>query len=261
MYTQEKITKRFYDGLEGNQFWGLKCTDCGNIEFPPYPACNACGHVGNEWVDITSEDVTVHEVIAVSPMMTIDEFMPYAPIFTAECTMAGGPEFSSLLFGVTRQNYPEIRDSVPFKAKLVSVPMEGYSVFAASINNAVPVRKETKGGMDQAAVLASLSLKKSAPGAPDNGIDGTYKLKASVMGRTQEAILTIMAEGEVLTGVIDIMDTKAEIQDGKILNGEVSFSIEARGAELKVTGTVGNGKFSGKAKFGGMKIKLEGERE
>lgn len=258
MYKHEPIAKKFYDGLDHGKFLGLKCTECGNIEFPPYPACNKCGHVGNIWEELPG-DVIVEEIYAVSPMMTIDDFMTFAPIYSAECHMENGIEFVSLIFGVSRKNYEEIRESVPLHAKLVVMPMTGYNTFAVAINGAVPVRKEVSGGMDQAAILKTLSLKKEQKA--DNGIDGTYKLTVKAMGRTQNAKVSIVVEGESFTGVVDVMDTTVPINDG-ILKGEnFEFTVEAKGAELKFSGKVGDGKMSGTAKFGLIKMTFEGVRQ
>ena len=144
MYKYEPLVKKFYDGLDAGVFYGRKCLECGTIEFPPYPACNNCGNIGSEWVELTGEDVTVEEVYQVRPMYTVQEYMPYAPIFSAECKMDHGVEFVCLIFGITLKTYDQVRDSVPLKAKLVVMPMEGYNTFAVGINGAIPVRGEKR---------------------------------------------------------------------------------------------------------------------
>ena len=60
--------KKFYDGLNVGTFFGRKCPECAKIEIPPYPACNACGHIGGSWVDITNEEVTVNEIYKITPI-------------------------------------------------------------------------------------------------------------------------------------------------------------------------------------------------
>ena len=142
----EPIQKPFYDALAEGKFLGRKCSVCGNVEFPAYPLCNKCGNRADEWYDLTDAEVTVHEVYSIKPAFTIDDYQPYAPVFGCECSMAEGPEFTCLLFGVTPRNYKEKRDSVPLTGKLVAVPMDGYSTFAVAIDGAVPVRKENGAG-------------------------------------------------------------------------------------------------------------------
>jgi len=262
MYNQvkyERVSKTFYDGLDNGLFKGLKCPECGNIEFPPYPVCNKCGHIGNEWVELDG-DVTINEVYSISPMMTIPEFMPYAPLFSGEVSIPGGSDISTLIFGITRQNYTEMSENVPLEGKLVVMPMDGYSSFAVAVNGASPVRKEVAGiGMNQEELIKTMAQRQEkSEGHP---ADGTYNFTAKAMGRTQNGKMTIMVEGGKLSGVIDIMDTVAELKDGKLTGENFEFSIEARGAELTFSGLIADGKISGTAKFGVIKLKLEGVRE
>ena len=48
----EKVVEKFYEGLEEGKFLGRKCTECGAVEFPPVYACNTCGCMDMEWVEI-----------------------------------------------------------------------------------------------------------------------------------------------------------------------------------------------------------------
>lgn len=260
MYKFEPVAKKFYDGLDDGKFFGLKCKDCGKIEFPPYPACNSCGHIGNEWVELSGTEVIINEIYFVSPMMTLTEYMPYAPIFCAECKIDNGPDISCLVFGVTRQNYEEMRDSVPHMGKLVVLPLDGFNIFAVGINGALPIRREVKGsGMNQEELINIMAQKKKQGGGSDK--DGVYKFTAKAMGRTQKGKITIVTDGDCFTGILDMMDMTLDIKDGKLSGDDFEFTVEARGTELKLIGTIGNGKISGTAKMGVMKMKLEGERE
>ena len=130
----------FYEGLDQGKFLGMKCPKCGYIEFPPYPICNRCGNVGNEWLELSGE-VTINEVYKTNPAFITPEFAMYAPVFGAEVSLEEGSEHVSLMFGVTPETYEKVRDSVPLKGKLVVLPMEGYNTYAVSINSAVPKRK------------------------------------------------------------------------------------------------------------------------
>lgn len=159
----EPIAKHYYDGLDEGKFLGLKCSECGHIEFPPYPACNNCGHIGNEWVDLADADVIIKEIYSISPMMTIGDFMPYAPLFSCEAYIEEGDiEFTCLLFGVKKKTYKELREQVPLHGKLVVMPMDGYNSIAVSIGGAVPKKKGEKGVMDQAKMLDMLGRDKKA---------------------------------------------------------------------------------------------------
>jgi len=141
-FKPQPLVKQFYEGLDKGKFLGTKCPACGNVEFPPYPACNKCGTVCNDLVEL-SGDVTVDEVFAVPPIFTTEVLAPYKPVFSTEAQLAEGAEITCLLFGVTPETYEKTRDSVPLKGKLVVMPntISGFNTFAVGINGAVPIPK------------------------------------------------------------------------------------------------------------------------
>ena len=51
----EKVVQTFYEGLEEGKLLGRKCPKCGNVEFPPVYACNACGNYETEWYEISGK--------------------------------------------------------------------------------------------------------------------------------------------------------------------------------------------------------------
>ena len=52
----QPILKIWYDTLKDEgKMKGLKCKDCGAIEFPPVPVCNDCGKFDMEWAEISGE--------------------------------------------------------------------------------------------------------------------------------------------------------------------------------------------------------------
>lgn len=263
----EPIAKHFYDGLDEGKFLGLKCPDCGGIEFPPYPACNQCGHIGNEWVDISDADVIIDEIYSVSPMMTIGDFMPFAPIFSCEAHIEeGNIEFTCLVFGVNKKNYKEIREQVPLHAKLCVLPMPGYNSFAVTLDGTLPERKGEAGVMDTAAVISALGTDRmksaendSAEPKPDNGIDGNYKCTAKVMGQKRACKLSVFVDGNVARGELEVMD-QVMPYEGTYDNGTLNFRTPARGSEFVFDGTVGNNKLEGKMKFGAFKMTVSGDR-
>ena len=59
----ERIVKTYYDALEEGKVLGRKCTACGHIEFPPYLACNECGNLDTEWVDLTNTRARILQVL------------------------------------------------------------------------------------------------------------------------------------------------------------------------------------------------------
>ena len=61
----ERIVKTYYENLEQGKILGRKCPKCGNVEFPPVYACNACGNLETEWYEI-SGNATMHSIVTVS---------------------------------------------------------------------------------------------------------------------------------------------------------------------------------------------------
>ena len=59
----ERIVKTYYDALEEGKVLGRKCPACGHIEFPPYLACNECGNLDTEWVDLTNVRAHVRQML------------------------------------------------------------------------------------------------------------------------------------------------------------------------------------------------------
>ena len=261
----EPIAKHYYDGLDAGKFLGLKCPKCGHIEFPPYPACNNCGHIGGEWVDLVDADVVIHEIYSISPMMTIGDFMPYAPLFSCEASIEeGGIEFTCLIFGVTKKTYKELREQVPLHGKLVVMPMDGYNSFAVSINGAVPQKKGKKGAMDQSKVLAMLGRdKKNAIASADkaaNPLDGKYDCLMEVMGQKRSCAITLSVDGTAVSGTLEAMDDQMLFEGGSLEDGRLKFSVEARGSEFVFDGTAADNSIEGTLTFGAMTMKVTGKK-
>lgn len=46
------IVKEWYDYLAEGKIMGLRCKDCGYIEFPPTPVCKKCSSTDLEWDEV-----------------------------------------------------------------------------------------------------------------------------------------------------------------------------------------------------------------
>lgn len=141
-YDPKPLTRMFYDGLDEGKFFGMRCPKCGAVEFPLYPGCNHCGNIDNEIIEL-SGDVTIDELYEVGPIFTTPEYAMYAPLFGGEISLSEGPKTNALVFGITKENYEELRKQVPLKGKLCVLPKNGYNTFAVSYNGVLPnVNKE-----------------------------------------------------------------------------------------------------------------------
>lgn len=59
----ERIVQGYYDALEEGKILGRKCTRCNHIEFPPYLACNECGGLNTEWVNLNDMRGQITQVL------------------------------------------------------------------------------------------------------------------------------------------------------------------------------------------------------
>ena len=140
-YTPRPLVKMFYDGLDEGRFLGMRCPKCGAVEFPLYPACNSCGNIDNEIVEL-SGDVMVETLYQLPAIYTTGEWAMYAPLYGGEIALAEGPKTNAFVFGITPENYEELRDSVPFAGKLCVLPKDGYNVYGVSYNGVLPKTTE-----------------------------------------------------------------------------------------------------------------------
>ncbi len=130
--TLQPILKTFYDSLrDDGKILGLKCKECGAIQFPPVPVCNTCGCMDTEWTEMSGDGELVS--FAFNPL----GMAPYK----SELTMIGyvrlkeGMLFASQLLNVTEDQQPELLrrmssgETIPIKLEIhplddtVSFPM------------------------------------------------------------------------------------------------------------------------------------------
>ncbi len=141
----DPVVKPFFDAIAEGRFLGRKCSECGAVEFPPYPTCNACGSLKTEWIELSGK-VTVNEIFMVGDAFTMPDMAQYAPLFTADITLEEGPSTTCYIFGVTKENFEELRDSVPFEAHLCRLPRGKFDTWSVAIGDATPEAKETNSG-------------------------------------------------------------------------------------------------------------------
>lgn len=124
----EKIVKTFYDALEEGKILGRKCTACGHIEYPPYLACNTCGNLDTEWVELSGK-ATLNLVMA--PGMAFSD-----PVFARKvgpyCLGAVQPEgcdeVNTCIIGCGPERLPELRAKLPVPVKPCIVQEDGYKM-------------------------------------------------------------------------------------------------------------------------------------
>lgn len=230
-YDPKPVTRMFYDGLDQGKFLGMRCSKCGAVEFPPHPACSACGSIDNELVEL-SGDVTIKEIYKVSPVFTTPEFAMYAPLFGGEVQLKEGPAVNALIFGITDENYAELRDSVPLQGKLVVLPKNGYNTFAVSYNNVMPVAAEDSEESDAYEKLLHGHLIDKE----DENTGIRYALHVKAMGAVRDGELVLNIKDGALSGTVTAMDMTKPIQEPQLDGENFQFFMKGRGMKLVFSG-------------------------
>lgn len=125
----EKIVKTFYDSLEEGKILGRKCTKCGHIEFPPYLACNACGNLDTEWVEISGKAVAT-QLIPCPPVFSDPGFEARhgKNYVLGAIKPEDSDELSSIVVGVSPARAKELKDKLPLPVKPIILQEEGYKM-------------------------------------------------------------------------------------------------------------------------------------
>ncbi len=127
----ERIVSKYYAVLEEGKVLGRKCPKCGNVEWPPVYACNACGHLETEWVEMSQKGeikvLLVPTVMSSKPAYSDLEPYCYGIVETAE-----GPARNVMILNASKENAAYINAHLPYPVHMQIVQRDGYktAVFA-----------------------------------------------------------------------------------------------------------------------------------
>ena len=109
----ERIVKTYYDALEEGKVLGRRCPACGHIEFPPYLACNECGNLDTEWVDLTNTRAHIKQILHPLNVFPEREFKEkhggYIPI---SVQIDHADPCNTSLIHIDDEKYDEIHDNL-----------------------------------------------------------------------------------------------------------------------------------------------------
>lgn len=129
----ERLVKTYYESLEEGKILGRKCPVCGNVEWPPVYACNACGSYVTEWYEMSGkgEIVELYMPTALSSKPQYKDLEPYGYglIKTEE-----GPEHDVMVLNVTRQNAEWVFAHLPYPVHMQIVQRDGYKTCIFAID-------------------------------------------------------------------------------------------------------------------------------
>ena len=127
----EKVVEKFYEGLEDGKFLGRKCKECGAVEFPPAYACNTCGCMDMEWVEISGKAV-MKSIVMPAALSSKPEYSQMGPIAYGEVEIEEGASFNAVVKGINKKKRKELLEKLPVPVHAEIFQRDGYKtvVFA-----------------------------------------------------------------------------------------------------------------------------------
>ena len=127
-YKLQPILKTYYEGLDKSIIYGSKCSECGDISFPPLPTCQECGSVDFGWVELPHE-IVIREIRWEDASVGGDYTWRKGNMFfktsigeerycasVAQFDVPGTSPCHVPLYGPTEENYQELRKMLPLVA-------------------------------------------------------------------------------------------------------------------------------------------------
>ena len=127
----EKVVEKFYEGLEDGKFFGRKCKECGAVEFPPVYACNTCGCMDMEWVEISGKAV-MKSIVMPAALSSKPVYSQMGPIAYGEVEIEEGASFNAVVKGINKKKRKELLEKLPVPVHAEIFQRDGYKtvVFA-----------------------------------------------------------------------------------------------------------------------------------
>lgn len=120
----EKVVETFYQGLEEGKFLGRKCPACGNVEFPPVYACNACGNYETEWVEISGK-AEMHSIVLPAALSSKPEYKKLGKYAYGEVVLEEGTHLNAVVKGISKKNRDALSQKLPLACHAVTFEREG----------------------------------------------------------------------------------------------------------------------------------------
>ena len=121
----EKIVRTYYEGLDEGKILGRKCPRCGAVEWPPVYACNTCGCMQTQWVEISGkakmQTLIMPAILSAKPQN--NDLMPYC----LGCVeIEEGASVNAIIQGVTKENREQLLEKLPVDVHAKIVQRENY---------------------------------------------------------------------------------------------------------------------------------------
>ena len=119
----EKVVATYYEKLEEGKIMGRKCPKCGNVEFPPVYACNACGSYETEWYEISGK-AKIHSIVLPAALSSKPEYKNFGKFAYGEIELEEGSRLNGVILGVNKKKRKELQDKLPVSCHAVIIDRE-----------------------------------------------------------------------------------------------------------------------------------------
>ena len=119
----EKVVQTFYEGLEEGKLLGRKCPKCGNVEFPPVYACNACGNYETEWYEISGK-ARLHSIVLPAALSSKPEYKQLGKYAYGEVELEEGTKLNAVVRGISKKR-KELSEKLPLNCHAAIFRREG----------------------------------------------------------------------------------------------------------------------------------------
>lgn len=131
----EKVVETFYQGLEDGKILGRKCPKCGAVEFPPVYACNSCGSLETEWVEISGK-AKLHSIVLPAALSSKPEYKAIGKYCYGEVELEEGSRLNGVVLGVSKKNRAELQEKLPVSCHAVIYQRDGYKTVIFELDEA-----------------------------------------------------------------------------------------------------------------------------
>ena len=123
----EKVVETFYQKLEEGKIMGRKCPKCGAVEFPPVYACNSCGSLETEWVEISGK-AKLHSMVMPAALSSKPEYKALGKYCYGEVELEEGSRLNAVVRGINKKKRLEILESgkLPIPVHASIYQRDGY---------------------------------------------------------------------------------------------------------------------------------------
>lgn len=94
MQDRDASIQSFYEFIKEGKLMGTKCLECGYINLPPRPICQACGSKDWEWFQFSGKGkLETYTIIHVPPA----KFKDLAPYIVGIVRLIEGPSITAII--------------------------------------------------------------------------------------------------------------------------------------------------------------------